>query len=66
MSSDNKSTPSNPKISDNESISPANDSPISPDNDSPNSHNESMSSSIDSTRPNSNQPTSVDEVSLDD
>ena len=25
-----------------------------------------MSSSIDSTRPNSNQPTSVDEVSLDD
>ena len=63
MSSDNKSTPSNPKICYNESISPANGSqicdPIFLDNDSPNSHNESMSSSIDLTRPNSNQPTIV-------
>ena len=58
MSSDNESSSSNPKSSNNESISPDNDSPIS--------DNESTSSSIDSARTNSNQPSSGDEVSLDD
>ena len=72
MSSDNKSTPSKPKNSDNESTSPANDSqisdhdPISPDNDSPNlTMNQCLLQLIQLNRPNSNQPASVDEVSLD-
>ena len=73
MSSDNESTPSNPKISGKESISPANDSPISdhdpisPDNDSPNlTMNQCLLQLIQLDPIQISLHTSVGEVSLED